>query len=192
MLSESDLDSILSLDWVTPFESQTNTATLQQGDGTLNLGIVSETATAGTSHQTVFDAGTPHHGTVAESNLHLETTVVGTSHETVFDAGTLCHGTVTAYIAGTPHRETAVAGPSHHETATAEPSPCETAVAGPSHQRLFDTLHHEATVPGTLHRTKTLRHGARPLKRRVKQVLLDPTPVITRRRMLLDLAGLLQ
>ena len=147
MLSESDLDSILSLDWVTPFESQTNTATLQQGDGTLNLGIVSETGTAGTSHQNVFDAGTPHHGTVAESNPHLETTVVVTSHETVFDAGTLCHGTVTACIAGTPHheiatagpshRETAVAGPSHHETATAGPSPCETAVAGPSHQRLL-------------------------------------------------------
>ena len=78
MLSENDLDSILSRDWVTPFESQTNAATLQQGDRTLNLGTVSETTTAGTFHQSVFDAETPHHR--AESNPHLETTVVGTSH----------------------------------------------------------------------------------------------------------------
>ena len=106
----------------------------------------------------MFDAGTPHHGTIAAGNPYLETATAGPSHPKVFDTGTLHHGTVTA----TPHRETTTAG----------------------HQRLFDALHHEAAVPGTLHCgkvTKTLRHGAGPLKRRVQgsvQVMLDPAQVI--------------
>ena len=158
MLSESDLESILSVDWVTPFESQTDATTLQQGDGTPHLGTVSDTATAGTSHQKMFDAGTPHHGTIAAGNPYLETATAGPSHPKVFDTGTLRHGTVTA----TPHRETATAG----------------------HQRLFDALHHEVPVPGTLHCSKvpkTLRRGAGPLKRRAQgsvQVMLDPAQVI--------------
>ena len=44
MLSDSDLESLLSLDWITPFESQSNAATSL---GTPHLGIVSETASAG-------------------------------------------------------------------------------------------------------------------------------------------------
>ena len=50
---------------------------LQEGDGTPHLGTVSDTATAGTSHQKIFDAGTPHHGNIAAGNPYLETATAG-------------------------------------------------------------------------------------------------------------------
>ena len=183
ILSESDLENLLSLDWITPLESQAGgpqtdgeTSQVHARHGTVSPLV--EATTTGTLQQPVFDM---YHRTIGAGT---PTATASTSHHSV--------GTLTALGAGPSHHETTTAGTSHlnvgtltahHKTTAAGTPHHETATAGTYTSRLHvGTLtalgagipHHETDTAGTSHfnaGTMTAHHDTR--------------------RMLVDWAGLL-